>query len=252
MRMIKVIWLFLFITIASYAGEPREGDGYALVIIDMQPLFVTRGGYDKTPENTKKVQEILENQKKMIHFAKTKSIPIIFIEYQNQGDTTSELKAAAEGYKYLKYFTKTTDGMFDDGNTGLKSLSDYLRSEGIGNLIISGANGGACVSESITGALHYNYNVTAYNEGIADFNYKEFIFPYVNKYDFKPTCKNCSFEEIRDYATLSMKFSMKIPLRTSGVKNVKINNSLRDINKDIPISVPNSKQTRHQTETKAQ
>ncbi len=252
MRVFKITWIILFYALSSIAGEPRVGDRNALVIIDMQPSFVSRGGNHKIPSNVKKLKEILENQKKMIRFAKERKMPIVFIEFKDQGDTYSELKLAAKGYKSVKYFHKTTDGMFDDANEGLKNLSDYLRNEMVGTLIITGANGGACVEASIYGALHYNYNVTAYNEGIADFNYKDFIFPYVNEYDFQPTCKSCTFQEIRNYSTLLLKFSMNIPLDKSKTQDVKINNSPRETNKDIPISVPVSEKIETQSETKAQ
>ena len=39
----------------------------------------------------------------------------------------------------------------------------------------------------------------AYLEGIADFNYPEFIYPYRHNYDdIKPTCASCSFKEVED------------------------------------------------------
>lgn len=242
MRMFKSKWIFsllVFITFLSFAGEPRIGDNYALIIIDMQPQFVTRGGNDKDPANVNKVNDIIASQKKMIELAKKQNIPIIFLEYENFGETNSELKKATEGYDCVKYFTKTTDGMFESSNKNEKPLSDYLRSKNIGNLIITGANGGACVSQSISGSLENNYNVLAYTNGIADFNYKEFIFPYVGQYNFKPTCPSCTFREINEYETISMEFALKNPKKSSA----EVNDSSRNIIKDVPLrkQVPKSK-----------
>jgi nicotinamidase-related amidase len=234
MRILNHKWLFsllVFVTFVCFAGDPRIGNNYALVIIDMQPKFVTRGGNDQVPENIKKVKEIIENQKQMIAMAKKQNIPIIFIEYKDFGDTNSELKKESEGYDNVKYFTKNTDGMFDSYNTNEKQISDYLRSQEIGNLIITGANGGACVSESIDGALKNNYNVLAYTNGIADFNYEAFIFPYVKQYDFKPTCESCSFREINEHATIALEVMTKKIATTSP----EVNDSSRTVIKDKPV-----------------
>ena len=206
MHIFKQKWIYsllVFFTLACFAGDPRIGDNYALIIIDMQPSFITRGGDDKDPANIKKVAEIIAHQKEMIELAKKQNMPIVFLEYEAMGDTNSELKKATEGYANTKYFTKNTDGMFDSYNRHEKELSEYLRTKEIGNLIITGANGGACVSESISGSLANNYNVLAYTYGIADFNYKDFIYPYVKHYDFKPTCPSCTFREINEYETIS-------------------------------------------------
>jgi hypothetical protein len=64
-----------------------------------------------------------------------------------------------------------------------------------------GANGGACVSDSIVEAIQGNCSVVAFNKGIADFNYKQFIYPYAGQYakiksSSNRLCKDCSFKEV--------------------------------------------------------
>ena len=223
--------IFLFVSLASFAQTERKGDNYALVIIDMQPKFVTRGGNDQDPENIKKVNQIIENQKQMIALAKKSNIPVIFIEYQNFGDTNTELKEAAKGYDNVKYFEKNTDGFFETSNSNIKAFSDFLHDQQIGNLIITGANGGACVESSIYGSLSNNYNVLAYSKGIADFNYEKFIFPYDDIYDFNPTCPSCKFREIDDYLALELELSVK----TNKKKDEEVHDDARTTDKIVPV-----------------
>ena len=193
-RIIFYIFLTFVYILSSYAA-PGNKNNHALVIIDMQPYFVTRGGNHKQKANAKKVEEVLDTLTQMIKGAKKSGIPIVFLEYQSCGDTNKALKKVVGDYKDVRYILKDQDGMFSQNNSHKKKLESYLEKMDVGTLIIAGANGGACVSESIEGALDENYSVIAFSKGIADFNYKEFIYPYDDQYSFKPTCNNCSFRE---------------------------------------------------------
>ena len=243
----KLLSLLLFLSLNAFALDgPRVGDNYALVIIDMQPYFVERGGNDKVEANIKKVDEIIANQIKMIELAKKSKIPIVFIEYEAYGDTNSKLKEAAAGYDNIKIITKSSDGMLDDYNNKKSELSDYLRSKEIGNLIITGANGGACVQESINGSLKNNYNVIAFSKGIADFNYSEFIYPYDDLYKFTPTCESCKFREVDDAEAVELELALvnQKPPKTNE------DESDRNILKDVPL--PGKSKNRPAVETTVQ
>lgn len=195
----------------------------------MQQLFVTRQGHDKDPANIKKLQNLLENQKRMIQLAKSKKIPIIFFELKDFGETNSELKQAVGNYSKVKYFTKQTDGIFSPNNMSLGELTDFLKHENVKNLIISGANGGSCVDSSIRGSLENNYNVLAFNQGIADFNYKEFIYPYVDQFFFNPKCESCRFREVPDFETIALELALFNPKKD----RPQVNNSSRETIKDV-------------------
>jgi nicotinamidase-related amidase len=172
----------------------------ALVVIDMQSFFVTRGGHGDDPANVEKVKQILDAQIEAIQAAKQTNTPIIFFEYASCGATNDKLKEAAEGAKDLVYFVKTTDNMLDERNSHKKELVDYLEQKKIDTLIITGANGGACVERSIGGALGRNMSVIAYDKAIADFNYDEFLYPYDHYYHDRihPNCTDCTFRETSD------------------------------------------------------
>lgn len=193
------LWPLIFFCLPGRAEEvcSAAADRPALVIIDMQPHYAKRNGFHTAPENIFKIDQVIASQVAAIEKAKKQNIPIIFVEYTGAGDTADNLKKAVQGYKDVKFFKKNTDGMFDPPNRGRQELVDYLKKNRIGNLIVTGANGGACVRQSILGALKGNCNVVAYSNGIADFNFKEFIYPYKEYYgDVKPNCTDCSFREV--------------------------------------------------------
>ncbi len=201
-RFLLLIASTTLIAIDAY-GEPicgRNSSNSALIIIDMQPGFITRGGNHEVPSNIEKVRQIIDQQVIAINHAKEKQIPIVFLEYVGDyGDTNESLRDQVKNYDRVKFFKKDSDGMFEKYNKYLSNLSDYLKKNDIGTVIITGANGGACVESSIRGALENECNVIALSQGIADFNFTDFIYPYAGYYKASigsPTCKNCTFSEV--------------------------------------------------------
>lgn len=206
-KLTAFVFVALFVFVHPIFAEEicsESSDQTALIVIDMQRRFVTRGGNHEIPANVKAVEDITKAQVEAIHQAKRARIPIVFLEYEGYGDTNSELKAAVRGYDRVRFILKDTDGMFSGGNAHRKELIEYLQSNNVGRLVITGANGGACVESSITGALDGNCTVLAYSQGIADFNYREFIFPYTGHYDnIKPNCRSCRFSETMSFEEVS-------------------------------------------------
>ena len=192
--LLSLIYVFL-----SFCCLADGVDKAALIVIDMQPFFVKRGGYDSTTENSKKIEAILKDQVATIDAAKNAKIPIVFIEYECDvcGNTNPVLTEAATGYEKVKYIKKNSDGIFDEDNKYRQDLVKYLMENEIQNLIVTGANGGSCVEESIEGALENNYSVIAISSGIADFNYKEYIYPYKYR-DKQFYCKGCAFKQVNN------------------------------------------------------
>lgn len=196
---VSALFLFSLFSVRTFSDETNK----ALVIIDMQPYFVTRDGFDKTSENQEKVKQLIQAQVEAIQKAKEAQLPIMFIEYSGDGKTNEVLRKSAENYKNVVFFLKDTDGMLDKRNSHQSELVQFLNKNRIQTLIILGANGGACVLKSIEGALENGYNVVAYPKGIADFNYQEFIYPYEGHYDkikasTKLPNKVCTFRQVND------------------------------------------------------
>ncbi len=223
-RALSPLFLFLFLSLA-YAQPARNGDNTALIIIDMQQYFIDRGETQNTPENIRKVNELVQEQLGLIANAKALNQPIVFMEYEGYGPTNPLLTAAVNGYAHTRTFPKTTDGMFESWNTHVGQLTGYLQEKKIGNLVIAGANGGACVEQSISGALENDYNVMAMSRDIADFNYDEFIYPYDNQYTFPARCpapNTCRFTEVDDLPALAIELA-----RPRGPASVAEDNSER-------------------------
>jgi len=232
-----IILLCLLFSQLCLAAPEDNRDNHALVIIDMQPYFATRAGNDQKDKNKIKVLKIINKQIAAIREAKKAKIPIVLIEYEYGssccGKTNRKLRNEVKFYKKFKTIKKNTDGMFSSSNKYKQKLTDYLEDNHIGSLIILGANGGACVKQSIKGSLEENYNVIAYNKGIADFNYRDFIYPYKDIYKFKPNCKNCNFKEVDSLATVSLVLATSAENK---VKNkVNIDSDTKEKKEPLPL-----------------
>jgi nicotinamidase-related amidase len=150
----------------------------ALVVIDMQPRFVTRGGKHNVPDNQLKTRQVLERQIYLIQAAKAHHVPIVQIEYQNYGETHDMITQQIGDYDLTRTFLKSADGMFAPRGGIVNELRAYLDSLGVTDLLVTGANGGYCVRCSIEGALIQGYKIWADNLAIIDFNPAEFHYPY--------------------------------------------------------------------------
>ena len=98
----------------------------------------------------------------------------------NNGYTPTNRELLKEIGDYDKVVTifKQTDGLFDLHNNSAEAANDQLKDWGVSDLIVMGPNGGACVEATIRGALASGYKVWAYRDGIADFQYKTFVYPF--------------------------------------------------------------------------
>ncbi|NUN05105.1 MAG: isochorismatase family protein [Bdellovibrio sp.] len=199
--------VFLGGSLCFAADEPmcsNTSGNSALIVIDMQRSFVESNGYYKRPGNIAIVEKLITEQKKAIKEAQAAGIPIVFFEYDDVdfgGPTEPQLTTAAmKGYRDVRVLKKTTDGMFDKKNKHLKDLKDFLQRNQIGTLIIAGANGGSCVKASIEGALKNNCNVVTHSAGVADFNFREFIYPYAGRLTemkkLEKECESCTYKEV--------------------------------------------------------
>lgn len=196
----KILLLMVLVLLAPPTkAEPicsPRSQGTALIVIDMQRYFLTRGGHEKTEHNVLKTQRVQRAQLAAIRQARASRMPIVFLEYKDCGETNSELKDAVRDYRNTRFIIKDTDGMFADGNIGKAELIDHLRGQNIGRLLIAGANGGACVEASIRGAVDGGCGVVALTDAIADFNYADFIQPYRGHYSaISSSCASCTFHE---------------------------------------------------------
>lgn len=226
----------LFACVLSLYSFVCFGGQKALVIIDLQPFFAERADYQAYPENKQLAKDLMKKELEAIKMAKKQNIPIIKVEYENMGKSFPEIDKALEGYKNQTTILKNTDGLFDENNKSLKEVKEYLKSKDIDTLIITGANGFACVYSTMEGALKNNYSVIAYSGAIADFNYERIIFPFGNLYNAakeltKPNCSDCTFKNVTEVEHLSLEM-IRDSLDKNG-EDKSVNNTNRAMNKDI-------------------
>lgn len=134
----------------------------ALVIIDMQESVLKE--WKKTPEVQRKRSALIEKQKQLIDEAKRNKIPILVVQWEGKGPTTTELMKRVGADAAV--VEKDKNGFFD-GKSAAKA-EELLRKRGITDLFFVGIDGGACVEDSIRGALKNHYKVWAVTDGIAE------------------------------------------------------------------------------------
>lgn len=171
----------------------------ALVLIDMQSYFVTRGGQYLDETNKEKFSDLISHQAEAMKEAMKFNLPILIVEFdinknykvvvekdslkrklftRKSRKTNKRLLSVIKDYNNVKLIRKSNNGMLSSYNT-LINITGFFKLNDVTNLIIMGANGGACVRASIQDVIGLgDYVVYAYSKGIADFNSKEFIYPY--------------------------------------------------------------------------
>jgi nicotinamidase-related amidase len=194
----NILFINLLFSLAANAG------GVALVIIDMQPFYLTRGADPNEPSNAKKLENLFTSQIQAINAAKKFNHPILIVERSGLGRTYKPLLDAVQNYDRAYFFEKNKNGMFDFGSISREPIKSFLDENDIQDLVIMGANGGACVYDSIWGAISLgSLQVTAFSKGIADFNYESYIYPYDDRYQkYFPL----RFNEIDDISDLNFMF----------------------------------------------
>lgn len=232
MKKLLIIYL-IFFSLAIFAKNS------ALVIIDMQPYFATRSGFDKSQSNKDKLAAALKKQVELIEMAKKSNIPIVVIEYDLSAwykeanvefKTSSTLTDALGNYPNQTVIKKNQDGMFSSYNSYLSTLKKYLDDQNVDQLIVTGANGGACVLASIQGAVENHYKVIAVSDAIADLNYEDFIYPYqydqnYSGIDTSSCSPNCSFKQMTDIPQILLTVSTNKGEKSSQSENDSSRNS---------------------------
>ncbi len=236
---------------ACFKGEKRIGGNCgicsrdsgksALVVMDMQGYFSARNGAIRNSSNRELADAAIQEQIKAIEEAKKNKLPIMVVEYDinnmspvgldgsglpywKDTDTDPRIMAALEGYDNYQVIKKNTDSFLSQNNNNRRQVVDFFREHDTQQIIMTGANGGACVARSIAQALGNNCEVVAYSRGIADFNYDSFVFPYAGNYSSftdqvnMGTCDTCVFREVHSMETLAPLMRQRftpVPVETS-------------------------------------
>jgi hypothetical protein len=160
-----------------------QAESLALIVIDMQPNFAARSGHHQEPSNAAKIDAVLRRQLHLVKLAKNRELPIFLVEYVLCDDTYACLKAEIDPYWQSLTVPKSKDGLFDPKSFSSALFRRFLSEREITGLIVVGANGGACVYQTIRDALEKGFRVCADSEGIIQYDMEEFIHPYVYRED---------------------------------------------------------------------
>lgn len=141
----------------------------ALIIIDMQTLMQHRidGGRDHvnpdTPSHIKRLAAAFRNAGK----------PVIHVRHQDD-DVTSPLHPTAPGFEPMPcaqglesepVFLKRSSSAF-----ATTALEEYLRKEGITQLVVTGAVAGFCVNSTVRAGADLGFKMTVVRDAVLGFD----------------------------------------------------------------------------------
>ena len=163
-RLIFILFLFVFSAIAG---------NRAVVIIDMQYGFYTRGNALQTQE----LKDLVLRQQQLLTWAKKEKLPVVFFEYDGYQETDYALTSTLWG-KPFKTITKFDDNAFTGPSKD--EANEYFDSLDIDTLIIAGINASGCVKRTTIGALAEGYKVITAADLQADLYQYPPIYPQDN------------------------------------------------------------------------
>ncbi|MFK8138604.1 MAG: isochorismatase family protein [Bdellovibrionales bacterium] len=176
---ITTIFIFLF----SLASNAQLG----LVIVDMQDFFTKQNSTQYLPSNVLKYAKVIQRQRHLISVAKKGLIPIIVVSVYTQskdyGPTSKWITNAVGDYKYAYTHTKEVNSFLNQDRIESKFFKERLEKLKISELLIVGANGGACVICSVADTLRNKIPVHLDATATIDFRSKFFHYPYVMNLD---------------------------------------------------------------------
>ncbi len=125
-----------------------------VLLIDMQDSFI----------DSEEKKMIISNQIEMLEFCKKNDIPLMVIEYIDEGKTVDQLlkKIAELPPENVHNITKSHDNAFS--NTGLNELLISIQAK---TLFVMGVNACACVWETALCAFNEGYNIITSKDVIA-------------------------------------------------------------------------------------
>ncbi len=146
----------------------QSGRAKALVIIDMQMVMQHRieAGWDHVnPEAPIRIEELSRAFRQ-------NGLPVIHIRHRDD-NAASPLHADAAGYPPMRcaealegepVFLKRTSSGFASTD-----LADYLRENGIADLVVTGAVAGFCVNSTVRAGADLGFNMTVVRDAVVGF-----------------------------------------------------------------------------------
>ncbi len=172
----------------------------ALLMIDMQKGYSTHRGYHLVEGNNELVDQVIDEQFKVIDLFSTLNLPIIEVLYWGSGPAFQRIDQKLEDKNHYT-IDKFSSSAFSNYNIFKKQINEIISKEEIHEVVVIGANGSVCVKNTIEGAIKKDLEVIVYNKGIIDFESRNFITPYIYQ-----TCDieqpECSYIQIDSFKSL--------------------------------------------------
>lgn len=134
----------------------RKNKGLAIVIIDMQDHFI--GSMSEIRRNN-----LIDRQLEILQECIDQDLPVVVLEYDGSGPTTSRLKAKLSQVPRLETIVK----YLDDGFYGT-NLDQVLKNLGVESILLTGVNASVCVRKTASSAVNIGYNVITGKHLITD------------------------------------------------------------------------------------
>lgn len=131
-------------------------DGLAVLLIDMQDPFIW---------DNEEVEEIIPNQINVLKFCKEKQIPVIFIEYYEEGETIPRLSEVVKDFPKFQTIQKITDDPFESSRL-LSTLKELQATK----LLLMGVTAGFCIFDTASTAIEKGYEVITSDTLITDWD----------------------------------------------------------------------------------
>ena len=150
----RITSLCLFMLCIGWAGMAMEGCPTALLVIDVQTVFL-----DGHPWLTAGEEDIVRALEVLIDLARHAGVPVVYIQDITQdpdfvASETMEFAPAIAPQEGDPIFTKLSGDAFTNPDLGL-----YLETRGIQQLLISGIASDGCVHATLVSAYRAGYDV---------------------------------------------------------------------------------------------
>ncbi|MGN7864142.1 cysteine hydrolase family protein [Chryseobacterium sp. 22458] len=166
LRSILALCLILTSLITINAQQKRKMENTALLIIDVQNDYFPGGKM-----TLEKAEEAGQNTKKVLEYFRQKQLPVVHILHisTNEGATFflpgtsgAEISPLVSPQAGEKVITKHFPNSFRETD-----LLEYLKSEKIENLIITGMMTDVCVESTTRAAFDFGFNTTIIGDATA-------------------------------------------------------------------------------------
>ena len=163
----------------------------ALVVIDMQN------------DITRHYRDIIENINSAVDWAVKQGMAIIYIKHNNLSAGTRTFKPGTKGEELAPELKVVSDRVFVKTKASAltsESFSEYIRTNGITEFYLTGADATACVKSTSYNMVRAGYTVHVISDCVTSYDLKK--LPEMLDYYASKGCEVKTLEEFRSRSTI--------------------------------------------------